>query len=70
MSERFRPEPPKEPLSKTYFSVYCIDEGRFIYESSGINRQIEGIIARESAIGHSRQLNHRVVIFEQGKKIS
>jgi hypothetical protein len=68
--EKFKPTPPKEQPQKPYFTVYCIDEGRFIYESSGINKQIEGIIARESAIGHSRQLNHRVVIFEQGKKIS
>jgi hypothetical protein len=69
MSERFRPEPPKEQLKKPYFTVYCQDEGRFIYVSSGINKQVEGIIARQTAFEHSNQLGHKVYIFEEGKKI-
>jgi hypothetical protein len=65
--ERFRPQPPKEGLRKPYFTVYCQDEGRFIYESSGINKQIERIVAENIAYGHANDLGHKVYIFEEGK---
>jgi len=67
--ERFRTAPPKEQLKKPYFTVYCQDEARFIYESSGLNKQIEGIIARKTTFEHANQLGYKVYIFEEGKKI-
>jgi hypothetical protein len=68
MSERFRPTPKEQP-QKSYFTVYCQDEGRFIYESSGKNKQIERIVAESIAYGHANDLGHKVYIFEEGKKI-
>jgi len=67
MSERFKPQPSKEPLSKPYFTVYCKDEKRFIYQSSGINKKIERIIAEQTAYSHANDLGHTVYIFEEGK---
>lgn len=55
--------------NKPFFIVYCQTEGRTIYESSGINFQIESIIARHTAIEHSEQLKHNVLIFQNGKII-
>jgi hypothetical protein len=66
MSERYKPTP-KEQLKKPYFTVYCQDEGRFIYESSGINKQIERIVAEQTAYSHAKDLGHTVYIFEEGK---
>jgi hypothetical protein len=65
--ERFKPTPPKEQLKKPYFTVYCQDERKIIYESSGINKPIEEIIARKTASEHANQLRHKVYIFEEGK---
>jgi len=65
--ERFKPTPPKEQLQKPYFTVYCQDEERFIYKSSGLNKQIERIVAENIAYGHANDLGHRVYIFEEGK---
>jgi len=64
--ERFKPRP-KEQLQKPYFTVYCKDEGRFIYESSGINKQIERIVAEQTAYSHAEGLGHTVYIFEEGQ---
>lgn len=58
---------PEQKENKSFFTVYCEDEGRFIYESSGINKHIEGIIARQTAFEHSKQLGHKVYVFETGK---
>jgi hypothetical protein len=66
MVEHFKPRP-KEQLQKPYFTVYCQDEGRFIYESSGINKQIEGIVAEQTAYSHANDLGHKVYIFQEGK---
>lgn len=60
---------PEKKENKPFFTVYCETEGRTIYESSGINAQIENIIARHTAQEHAKQLGHKVYVFENGKLI-
>jgi hypothetical protein len=66
--ERIRPSQPeqkKEPI----FTVYCLTEGKTIYQSSGLDKQTEFIVAQMSAQGHADFLGHKVYIFENRKLI-
>lgn len=66
--EKIRPQQP-EQKKEPFFTVYCETEGRTIYQSSGLNRQIEFTVAKITAQEHANQLMHKVYIFENGKLI-